>query len=104
MAHRGGLKNWHIDAKWPHQVAVPEEDCVGKRYEKIRAFCSDLSISPRGRSVVIVGPGSHVAVCQVFCFSDRADALKFRAEYGGHLFNPAKDRGKGKLRDRWFRD
>ncbi len=104
MAMRGGLKNWHIDQKWPHQVAVPEEQCIGQRYNEIRVFCADLSVSPRARSVTIVGPGSRVVCCQVFCFSEPADALRFQAVFGGELFDPRNDRGKGAKQDRWFRD
>jgi hypothetical protein len=92
---KGELSAAMIDRDWPHQVALPASQSAGGRYKTIHAFCEDLSLCPRGHSVVHEGEWFNV-----YCFADRGDAEKFMQRFGGEKFNP-KQRGRGYNWARW---
>jgi hypothetical protein len=70
----------------------------GQQHRIIREFCRDLSLCPRGHSVMWSD-----AWYQVFCFAQREHAGQFMARFGGEWFDP-KQRGKGGHWARWKRD
>ncbi|WP_188609030.1 hypothetical protein [Chelatococcus reniformis] len=74
-------------------MALPSEPVVA-HHPEIVAFCRVLSVAPRTHSV-------RHAECDytVFCFSDAADAVRFRERWGGEPFDP-RDKGKG---NEWFK-
>lgn len=98
MKRKDELSPARIDREYPHQVALPAEDCKGSRYEEIRAFCADLSLSPRGHSVV-----RDDDWWVVHCFAAAEDAERFRAQFGGIPFDP-KSRGRGARWHQWRAD
>jgi hypothetical protein len=68
-----------------------------QQYEKIHKFCADLSLCPRGHSFL-----EAYEWIRVFCFSKKADAEKFQAEFGGDWFDPSRSRsgpGRAKLKE-----
>jgi len=90
MRRKGELSPAAIDRGWPHQVAVPAKISLGQRYKIVHGFCKELSLCPRGHSVI--GPDNEW--WRVFCFAERDDAEKFKERFGGEWFDPTK-RGKG---------
>jgi hypothetical protein len=88
--HKGELSPGRVDREWPHQIMLPWDDAGGRNYEPVRAFCADLSLCPRGHSIVKDDKWHHV-----FCFREKADAEKFQAKFGGDWFDPAQ-RGRGR--------
>ena len=52
MRRKGELSPAGVDRGWPHQVALPAEQCSGKNTAVIHEFCKDLSLCSRGRSVM----------------------------------------------------
>ena len=81
----------------PHWVALPEDDCIGANFHKLRRFCEDqkLSHSRHGHSVVW-----RKEWYQVFMFAEEADAEVFSKEFGGEPMHPS-ERGKGKNWSQW---
>jgi hypothetical protein len=94
---KGELTKSRMDRDYPHQVALPADQCTGENGRIIEAFCADLSVAPRKHSFRR-DDRWHV-VC---CFADPAHAERFRERFGGEAFDP-KLRGRGrqwhKLRD-----
>jgi hypothetical protein len=41
---RGELTRRTIDRDFPHQVALPADQVMGKNYDLTREFCCDLSL------------------------------------------------------------
>lgn len=68
---------------------LPADECLGQQYSVIAEFCADLSLCPRGHSLVVSDRWQRV-----FCFAERADAEKFQARFGGVWFDPTR-RGRG---------
>jgi hypothetical protein len=66
-------------------VLLPADVYRGSNYQTVQGFCIGLSLAPRGHSIYKDGAWYHV-----FCFSDPADAEKFRARFGGQMFDPAR--------------
>jgi hypothetical protein len=97
MRRKGELSPAAIDRDWPHQVVLPARACEGGGYNEIHEFCKDLSLCNRGHSVHHGGERYHV-----YCFSEAADAEKFKQRFGGERFNPAQ-RGKGRNWARWIK-
>jgi hypothetical protein len=60
-------------------------------------FCKDLSLCPRGHSVMWEDEWY-----KVFCFAEPAHAERFMARFGGETFDP-RQRGKGVRWARWKR-
>jgi hypothetical protein len=100
---KGELSNAAVDRRWPHQVALLDDLCVMNNFEIIRRFCEKRSISPRSPAVTAVWPNRKCETFRLHCFAERADAEAFMAEFGGVLFDPKRDRGKGKMRNAWVR-
>ena len=94
--HKGGISPSEIDRLWPYQVALHADEVKGWRYRYIHAFCTDLSLAPRGHSVV-----RDRQIYIVFCFADPAHADLFRVQFNGEHFDPAW-RGRGKSRCTWL--
>ena len=57
---------------------LPANECLGQQYNVIAEFCADLSLCPRGHSLVVSDRRQRV-----FCFSERPDAEKFRRGLAG---------------------
>jgi hypothetical protein len=79
------------DNNFPHWVALPEDECTGQNFHKLRKFCGDrkLSLSRHGHSVT-----RRREYYQVFMFADEEHAEVFRKEFGGEPMHPS-ERGKG---------
>ena len=79
-----------IDRDWPHQVALPAENCTGKNYTIHHAFCKGLGLSlcKRGHFFYRDGKGFNV-----FCFAKNEHAMTFLQHFGGEIVNP-QDRPK----------
>jgi hypothetical protein len=97
MRRKGELSPAGVDHGWPHQVALLENRCTGNNTVSIREFCRDLSLCPRGHSVMW-----NDEWYQVFCFAQREHAEQFMARFGGECFDP-RQRGKGRHWARWNR-
>jgi hypothetical protein len=95
MRRKGELSPAMVDRDWPHQVAVPAEQCLGQNTAVIHEFCKDLSLCPRGQSVMWEDKWY-----QVFCFKEPAHAVRFMARFGGEPFDP-RQRGGGRRWARW---
>ena len=95
IRRKGELSPAGIDRGWPHQVALRASACEGGGYKVIHDFCKDLSLCPRGHSVIYEGAWFHV-----YCFAEASDAEKFMRRFGGEIFDP-KQRGKGSDWARW---
>jgi hypothetical protein len=86
---KGELTRNGINRDWPHQVILPERLCSLGNVDIHDAFCRDLSRCPRGHSVF-----DNDQWHKVFCFAKREDADKFRARFGGEVFDPKRLRSK----------
>jgi hypothetical protein len=64
---------------------LPASEVAGANYKIIHDFCNDLTLCPRGHSIV-----KDDQWHQVFCFAERADAERFRSRFGGEWFDPAQ--------------
>ena len=85
------------DRNCPHWVALPEDNCTGANFHKLRKFSDDrkLSMSRHGHSVVW-----QREYYQVFMFADEEHAKVFSDEFGGELMHPT-ERGKGQNWSQW---
>lgn len=86
---KGELTPAGIDRGWPHQVAMPYEQCTGKNYEAPHAFCRGLSLCSRNHQVLHDGQQYLV-----FCFADLEDAVQLREAFGGFPFYPEDRKGR----------
>ena len=91
MRRKGELSPHAIDQGWPYQVAVRDDD--GQHLGYIAPHGPTSSLCGREHMVV---DGLHRY--RVFCFSDQAQAERFRDILGGEDFDP-RDRTGG----RWHR-
>jgi hypothetical protein len=89
MARKGELSIAALDRSWPHQVAIPADECTGAIHVRIAEVCQGLSIAPRTISYV---EGDRYMT--VFCFADLEHAEAFANEFGGTIIHP-------KQRPRW---
>jgi hypothetical protein len=80
---KGELGKQIIDRDWPHQVALPAARSTGHNDLTIRLFCADLTLCPRGHAF----RGNGVDM-NVFCFAERAHAVRFQARFGGEIIDP----------------
>ena len=85
MRRKGELSAARIDRDWPHQIMLPYDQVNGQHHKDIHAFCADLSLCPRGHSIMRDDQWHRV-----FCFVVKADAEKFQAQFGGEWFDPAQ--------------
>jgi hypothetical protein len=76
------------DREYPHQIAMQEDTVTSA----VSGFADALSVCSRGHAFF-----HNDTWHNVFCFKEKADAEKFRAQFGGEWFDPAR-RGRGK---RW---
>ena len=85
------------DQNYPHWVALPEDNCIGANFHKLRKFSEDrkLSMSRHGHSVVW-----QREYYQVFMFADEEHAKVFREEFGGEPIHPS-ERGNGRNWSQW---
>jgi hypothetical protein len=86
---RGALSRTGVDLRWPHQVAMPIEQCTGKNYQAPYDFCRSLSIYSLHKQVTDGEQNYHV-----FQFREPEDALKFKEQFGGMPFYPEDLKGK----------
>lgn len=93
MRRKGELSPSAIDEGWPYQVAVRDDD--GQRLGHIAATGPHSSLCGREHSVT---DGRYRY--RVFCFSDRAQAERFRDLLGGEDFDPRDRSRRGWLRGR----
>jgi hypothetical protein len=82
---KGGLSPARLDHEYPHQVLLRVDHYTGSNYQTVQGFCIGLSLAPRGHSIFKDDAWHHV-----FCFAESADAEKFRARFGGDIFDPAR--------------
>jgi hypothetical protein len=93
---KGELSSRSIDNGWPHQVALKACLTTGKNHDVVSAFCKDLSLAPRGHTLV-----RDDQYINVWCFSAKADAEKFQERFGGAYMTPEdRPRWPGKPRRR----
>jgi hypothetical protein len=87
---KGELSPATIDREWPHQVALPADQCSGRAYATLHQFCAGLSLCPRGHSF-----RREDRDYVVFCFAHPVHAEAFRQRLGGEIIAPEK-------RPRWL--
>lgn len=92
---KGEITQRQIDREWPYQVALPHFWVAGENFPRVMAFCNDLSLAPRGGSIVREG-----VICNLYCFAKEEDAEKFRKQFSGYMFK-AEWRGRGRYRNQW---
>jgi hypothetical protein len=95
MRRKGELSPASIDRGWPHQVVLPARFCERGGYKEIHEFRIGLTLCSRGHALYHDGQWFHV-----YCFSDPADARKFRERFGGAKFDPS-ERGRSARWARW---
>jgi hypothetical protein len=95
IRRKGELSPAGIDRGWPHQVALRASACEGGGYKAIHDFCKDLSLCPRGHSVIYEGAWFHV-----YCFAEPDHAEKFMERFRGEKFDPS-ERGRGANWAQW---
>jgi hypothetical protein len=85
---KGELSKGAIDGGWPHQVALPADQCMGAHHNLHRDFCASAapSLCPRGHTFL-----RDDVYFNVFCFTEREHAERFHAQFGGEMIKP-KDR------------
>ena len=79
---KGELSANMIDREWPHQIALPADQLIGKNYHVIYEFCRRLSLCSRGHTVQ-----RNSITYKVFCFADPSHADLFRERFGGERFD-----------------
>ena len=84
VRRKGELTSKGIDRGWPHQVALPADQCSGRNYMTKHEFCRGLTLCPRGHSFRR-DDRDYV----VFCFADPAHAELLRDQFGGEPFDPS---------------
>lgn len=83
MSRRGrGMSSWEIDAKYPHQVALPNTTTVA-RFNEIQAATAGMSRSLLGHSF-FRGGESWV----VLCFAEPEHARVIAEQFGGERMCP----------------
>jgi hypothetical protein len=97
MRRKDELSPAGVDKGWPHQVALLADKCTGANTAIIHEFCKDLSLCPRGQSVMWEDEWY-----KVFCFAEPVHAERFMARFGGEPFDQ-RQRGKGVHWARWKR-
>jgi len=85
---KGELSNRAIDERWPHQVAIPNNQ-HSAQHKAIIAFCSGKDQSPLGHTYVEDGQYQDV-----LWFGRAEDAQEFAALFNGRIIDP-------KTRPRW---
>ena len=92
---KGELTRKAVDRDWPYQVALPHLEVI-EIFDAVEIFYSTLrSRSPRRAAVVKDG-----VIFNLYCFSEEADAEKFRVRFKGLKFDPTW-RGKGDAESHW---
>ena len=92
MRRKGELSPAELDRLFPHQVAL---QTLAYREQFHRDLQTDAfrkahpTMAPRGHSLV-----RGDSWWNVYCFSDRGDAEKFRSQFGGE-WCLTEERGKG---------
>jgi hypothetical protein len=98
MSYRKGeLTTAGINEGWPHQIARLSSLGTMKQADVIAAFCANLSLCPRGHTVVWEGEWHRV-----YCFARREDAEAFLERFGGEWFDP-RDKGSGHYWHFWYK-
>lgn len=98
MRRKGELSPYAIDQGWPYQVAIRDDD--GQHLGHIPSLGPMSSMCTRGH---MVADGRRRY--RVFCFSDQAQAGRFRDLLSGEDFDPRDrtggqwHRGRGAARD-----
>ena len=82
VRRKGEMSSAQLDREYPHQVLLRADHYTGSAYRTVQAFCIGLSLAPRGHSMFKDDAWHHV-----FCFSDPVDVKKFRARFGGEVFD-----------------
>jgi hypothetical protein len=86
---RGDISATAVDLGWPHQVALPVEQCTGKAFEAPNVFCRELSAYWR-KSEVSDGNARFL----VFCFREPQDAAMFKEAFEGIPLYPEDRKGR----------
>lgn len=86
---RGEPPRGLVDRLWPHQVALPTDQCTGKNYEPPHTFCRDLSIYHLHPTV---NDGQETFM--VFCFKEPEDAIMFKEAFRGIPLYPEDRKGR----------
>lgn len=94
---KGELTPAGVDRDWPFQIARLHSLGTGKQSDLIDEFCANLSLSPRGHSVVWESEWY-----QVYCFAKQEDAEAFLQHFGGEWFDP-RERGRGHKWHFWYK-
>lgn len=94
---KGELSPADVDQGWPYQIARLNALGTMKQGDVIRDFCKNLSLCPRGHSVVWEGDWYNV-----YCFAKREDAEAFLVQFSGEWFDP-RERGRGHKWHFWYK-
>lgn len=86
---RGDISNSHLNQDYPHQVALPYDQCTGKNYGDPQRFAGLLGAYWRQRSASD-GRNSFL----VFCFKGAEEARQFMGTFNGVPFYPEDLKGK----------
>lgn len=84
MRRKGELSKYMIDARWPHQVALPQRLTSRAHWQPQYDFYKTLDVSPIGHCFVRDGEWWKVR-----CFARLEDAQRFMDEFGGEYMTPA---------------
>ena len=88
VRRKGELNSQGIDKGWPHQIALRAEATMASAMS--RRDCSAKTFRFARAATASLRDGGY---WNVWCFAVRADAEKFRAQFGGEFLDP-KDRPK----------
>ena len=93
-----------IDQELPHQVALQDDLCVGRNYGLIASFCEENGLDCETRPITMRFSDGKCDHYRLHCFATPEAASLFMRTFGGELFNPRTDRGRGPLKNSWTRD
>ncbi|MCV3209584.1 hypothetical protein OHD62_17220 [Mesorhizobium sp. YC-39] len=99
----GGLSAARVDEEFPHQVALPDDICVGHNFTLIRDFVIERQVPFKTRSVQAVWQDGKYEAWRLHCFADEKAAEAFLHHFGGVSFDPKRDRANGRARGFWRR-
>ncbi|MFI0844462.1 hypothetical protein [Mesorhizobium sp. IMUNJ 23232] len=101
--NQSGPTPTRIDRDFPHQVALLDDVCVDRNFQRIHEFCKGLGVEWHTRHVIAIWPNGKHENHRLHCFADAAPAEAFQAHFGGVMFDPKRDRQGGLAKGAWKR-
>lgn len=92
-----------VNAKFTHQVALPDDLCVHRNLTLISAFLEGHGFDCVTTSVQAIWPCGKYEQMRLHRFADAESAAALQRRFGGEMFDPKRDREGGRMRGSWRR-